>query len=399
MLENITQKLPLLALTSFLFLMSVNGWMMHRFNLNISIGIYFAACILVFIYRAEFLEYLYERLQKKFLDIDFLILTFLLLHFIVNQQISIPGISFGFLFIFCGSLARASPKKSREVIAHSLFISAVISSLGVLIGLVEGMIGNSIIFTTIQPQNYPSPILKIFNNLFMTNWVYQISGFQLSINYTAYILIGGLASTSFMEDTSKSKNFFIGLFILALILCQAKIGYLFLSFLGIKIALNSPYKFLILISFLYLMLTHLTINHTENVLEIAHYFKSQIFSWGSYDFYVSFFSWLKISAFEYLVSVNWFFGNYNEFIKSISADPHSFWLSLILIGGPVTAVLMLIKFIKVEKGYREVNSKKSALFFASFYALIVETIVWDAFDAPIFWIIFLTLPMMIAEKN
>ena len=127
--------------------------------------------------------------------------------------------------------------------------------------------------------------------------------------------------------------------------------------------------------------------------------ESQIFSWGSYDFYVSFFSWLKISAFEYLVSVNWFFGNYDEFIKTISADPHSFWISLILIGGPVTALLMLIKFIKVEKGYREINSKKSALLFASFYALIVETIVWDAFDAPIFWIIFLTIPMMIPEKN
>jgi hypothetical protein len=399
MLENIRQKLPLLALTGFLFLMSANGWMMHRFDLNISIGIYFSVCILVLIYRAEFLEYLYERLQKNIFDIDFLILAFLLLHFVVNQEVSITGISFGFLFIFFSSLARANPRKNREIISHSLFISAIISSLGVLIGLVEGMIGNSIIFTTIQPPNYPSPILKIFNNLFMTNWVYQISGFQLSINYTAYILIGGLASTSFMEDASKYKNFFISIFILALILCQAKIGYLFLSFLGIKVILNSPYKFLILVSCFYLILTHLTINHAENVLEITHYFKSQIFSWGSYDFYVSFFSWLKISAFEYLVSVNWFFGNYDEFIKTISADPHSFWVSLILIGGPVTALLMLIKFIKVEKGYREINSKKSALLFASFYALIVETIVWDAVDAPIFWIIFLTIPMIIPEKN
>ena len=233
MLENIRQKLPLLALTGFLFLMSANGWMMHRFDLNISIGIYFSVCILVLIYRAEFLGYLYERLQKNIFDIDFLILAFLLLHFVVNQEVSITGISFGFLFIFFSSLARANSRKNREIFAHSLFISAIISSLGVLIGLVEGMIGNSIIFTTIQPQNYPSPILKIFNNLFMTNWVYQISGFQLSINYTAYILIGGLASTSFMGDASKYKNFFISIFILALILCQAKIGYLFLSLIHI----------------------------------------------------------------------------------------------------------------------------------------------------------------------
>jgi len=307
------------------------------------------------------------------------------------------GVSFGFLYIFCSSLSRAS-EKTCKIFVHSLFISAILCSVGVLIGLIEGIIGNSSVFVTIQPPNYPSPILNIFNSLFMTNWIYQISGFQFSINYTAYVLIGGLASIHFIEINKHFKNFFIGIFIFSLILCQAKIGYLFLTFAGIKLISKSPYKFLVITSFLYLLLTHITINHSDNILEITHYFRTLVYSIGSYDFYISFFTWLKISSIEYLASVNWFFGKYNEFINIILAEPHSFWISLILVAGPMTTILILIKFIKVEKSYREALDKGSPLFFASFYTFIIETIVWDAFDSPVFWIVIIIFPIMVIKN-
>jgi len=211
-------------------------------------------------------------------------------------------------------------------------------------------------------------------------------------------LIGGLASIHFIEINKHFKNFFIGIFIFSLILCQAKIGYLFLTFAGIKLISKSPYKFLVITSFLYLLLTHITINHSDNILEITHYFRTLVYSIGSYDFYISFFTWLKISSIEYLASVNWFFGKYNEFINIILAEPHSFWISLILVAGPMTTILILIKFIKVEKSYREALDKGSPLFFASFYTFIIETIVWDAFDSPVFWIVIIIFPIMVIKN-
>ena len=60
---------------------------------------------------------------------------------------------------------------------------------------------------------------------------------------------------------------------------------------------------------------------------------------------------------------------------------------------------MLVKFIAVERKYRETNGMQSTLFFAAFYALIIETVVWDAFDAPIFWLICLTIPVLLKEKS
>jgi len=397
MLENTIQKLRTIILTCFLFLMSAKGWVEHRFDLNISIEIYILTFTLVFLFRDELSKYLLNCFRKNIFEIDFLIIVFLLLHFVATQEITVVGVSFGFLYIFCSSLSRAS-EKTCKIFVHSLFISAILCSVGVLIGLIEGIIGNSSVFVTIQPPNYPSPILNIFNSLFMTNWIYQISGFQFSINYTAYVLIGGLASIHFIEINKHFKNFFIGIFIFSLILCQAKIGYLFLTFAGIKLISKSPYKFLVITSFLYLLLTHITINHSDNILEITHYFRTLVYSIGSYDFYISFFTWLKISSIEYLASVNWFFGKYNEFINIILAEPHSFWISLILVAGPMTTILILIKFIKVEKSYREALDKGSPLFFASFYTFIIETIVWDAFDSPVFWIVIIIFPIMVIKN-
>ena len=394
-----TQKLQLIVLSSFLIMMSMHGWLIDRFAFNISMGIYFTTSILAYSYRAELLAYAYERFQQNIFDIDFLILASLTLHFIINYNVSINGLSFAVLFILFSSVARSRDQWNKQVVIYSILITAILCAIGVMIGFIEGVMGNSIIFNTIQPPNYPSPVLKIFNSLFSTNWSYQISGFQFSINYTAYLLIGGLATIGLTDQNQEFKNICIVIFVSALILSQAKIGYLFLTFCGIRIFFNSPYKLLIVISFSYLTLSHLTINHIETVLENAHYFKSKIFLLGNYEFYVSFFSWLKISAFHYLNASHWFFGNYNEFIATVSAEPHSLWVSLILIGGPITTLLMLIKFIAVERNYRETDSMKSTLFFAAFYALIVETVVWDAFDAPIFWLIFLTIPMLLKEKS
>ena len=206
MLINMTQKLQLIALSSFLIMMSIKGWLVDRFDFNISIGIYFTICILAYSYKAELLAYAYERFQKNILDVDFLILAFLTLHFIINYHVSLNGLSFAFLFILFSSVARSRDQWNKQVVIYSILITAILCAIGVMIGFIEAVMGNSAIFNTTQPLNYPSPVLKIFNSLFSTNWTYQISGFQFSINYTAYLLIGGLAAIGLTDQNQEFKN-------------------------------------------------------------------------------------------------------------------------------------------------------------------------------------------------
>ena len=148
-----------------------------------------------------------------------------------------------------------------------------------------------------------------------------------------------------------------------------------------------------------IILTHLTINNSDVLIANSHYFRSILFSLGEYNFYLSFFSWLKISAVEYFNSTLWFFGNYDDFVKFIGADPHSFWVSMLLIGGPITTLMLLIKFIQSERQYRENSKNASAIFFAAYYTFIVESLSWDALDAPIFWIIFFMIPAITLRIN
>lgn len=370
--------------------MSAYGWMIEKLDINISLIIYFLIFCLFFLFKNEVIFYNTELFKKKFISIDFLILLSLLIHFIINQSVSIPGLSFAALFILFGSLGKSNTQNNKNIVVKSVIIAGFITVIGVLIGYAEGLLGNHTIFYTIQPPNYPSPVLNSFNVFFDTNWQYQISGFQLSINYTAYMLIAALSLIDFMRGSRMIKIISSLVLIFALILSQAKVGFLFLALLMIKKFYNFFYVFLIPITLGYLFLAHFTISHSEVTIENMHYFRSKIFSLGDFDFYLSFFSWLKLSAFEYLHSVKWFYGNYYALLDLISADPHSFWISLVLISGPISTILVAIKFFKIEKKVRDARSTLPSIFYIGVYTLLIESLIWDAYDAPIFWIILLS---------
>lgn len=397
--KNFDNTLRVLAMSTLLILISTKGWLQESYDLNLSLTIYFTIFFLFFFFQEEIYLYLLHKFRANFYSLDFLIIFFLLLHIIINQSISTHALSFGIFFIFFSAITFSNKKQNIEIMLISLLIAGIISLGGVIVGFLEGLIGTSTKFINVEPQNYPSPMIKVFNYIFAADWRYQISGLHISINYTAYVLIAGLAAISTLDEKRKFKKLIMIFFIFGLLLSQAKIGYLFLTFLVIKSFLSNKYFFLILISAGYLVLTHLTINNSDNTILNSHYFRSLLFSLGDYDFYLSFFSWLKISAIQYLNSSLWFFGNYDEFINIVVADPHSFWISMILIGGPITTFLILIKFIKSEKNYRVNSKNESAILFATYYSFIVESFTWDALDAPIFWIIFFIAPLIIVRKD
>jgi hypothetical protein len=72
---------------------------------------------------------------------------------------------------------------------------------------------------------------------------------------------------------------------------------------------------------------------------------------------------------------------------------------MLLIGGPITTTLLLIKFIKSERQYRENSKNGSAIIFAAYYTFMVESLTWDSLDAPIFWIIFFIAPAIILRQT
>lgn len=379
--------------------MSASGWMLEKLDLNINLIIYFLLFYLFFLFRNELISYVTYLFKKKLASIDTLILISILLHFAINKSILVPGLSFTALFIFFSSLGSSNRKKNMNIVLKSIMIVSFLTVIGVLIGYAKGIQGSPSIFYTVQPHNYPSPTLDLFNTIFGTNWKYQISGFQLSINYTAYMLIAALALIDFTNTSKLLKMISYVIIIFALILSQAKVGYLFLALIIVNKFRNFFYTFLILISCGYLMLAHFTISHSEMLIENAHYFRERIFSFGDYDVYLSFFSWLKLVALEYLHSVKWFFGDYYKLVDLISADPHSFWISLLLISGPISTALVVIKFFKIEKKIRANRASLPSIFYIGVYTLLVETLIWDAFDAPIFWIILLSSTSLFLTKE
>lgn len=370
--------------------MSAYGLLITKLDINIALIIYFLFFCLFFLFKNEVILYKKALFKNQLISIDFLILLSLLLHFIINRGVSMPGLSFAALFVLFSSLGKSNTQNNKNIVVNSVMIAGFITVIGVLIGYAEALLGNPTIFQTIQPSNYPSPVFNLFNTFLDTNWQYQISGFQLSINYTAYMLIAALSLVDFMRGSRMIKMISSTVLIFALILSQAKVGFLFLALLIIKKFYNFFYPFLISISLGYLFLAHFTIIHSEVVIENMHYFRSKIFSIGDFDFYLSFFSWLKLSAFEYLHSVKWFYGNYYALLDLISADPHTFWISLVLISGPISTILVAIKFFKIEKKVRDARNTLPSIFYIGVYTLLIESLLWDAYDAPIFWIILLS---------
>ena len=370
--------------------MSAFGLLIEKLDINIALIIYFLFFCLFFLFKNEVILYKKALFKNQLISIDFLILLSLLLHFIINRGVSTAGLSFAALFVLFSSLGKSNTQNNKNILVNSVMIAGFITLIGVLIGYAEVLLGNPTIFQTIQPANYPSPVFNLFNTFFDTNWQYQISGFQLSINYTAYMLIAALSLVDFMRGSRMIKMISSTVLIFAIILSQAKVGFLFLALLIIKKFYNFFYPFLISISLGYLFLAHITIIHSEVAIESMHYFRSKIFSIGGYDFYLSFFSWLKLSAFEYLHSVKWFYGNHYALFDLISADPHSFWISLVVISGPISTILVAIKFFKIEEKVRDARNTLPSIFYIGVYTLLIESLIWDAYDAPIFWIILLS---------
>jgi len=400
MLLKSTDYLLFIFGTVLLFFFSSTLWFENYF-FNTKPIIYIIFIIFILSNTNNLFKYLLKVLRENLKNLDFFIIIAILLHFFIQRRINYYGISFLALYILISSLSpymRESNSKVYKLILNCIFFSGLMSLTGVYFGFLESLFLETDVFHKYQPAGYPNPTSDFLNKITGFSLSNHISGFQNSINYSAYIIISCLGILNFMQyKTSLKKNLRVFL-IIGLILTQAKIGLLFLMILiCMKLTTkfqNTPKFFLIFaICISYLFLTHITIINSNTVIISSMYYREFIFNFLNMDFYLSLFSWLKVISLEYLLSTNIFFTDLNNFFKlSEGYEPHSLFFSCSFFGGLFFALLVLIRLIKNLSIYFLSNHYRDIYFSIALCVFFVESFVWDSYDAPIFWLIILLSP-------
>ena len=383
--------------TLLLFFFSSTLWFENYF-FNTKPLIYTIFSIFIILNRKSIYTYLLNTFRENFKNIDFIIIISIFTHFLIQEKLNLYAISFLTLYTFIRALYEHSVKSeidTLKLVFNCILISGIISVAGLYFGLIESIFLETNIFHQNQPLGYPNPTSKIINEITGFNLSNHISGFQTSINYSAYIIISCLGVLNFAEYRDSTKRKIRLTLITALVLTQAKIGFLYFSIL-IILKIADKYKKtpkLLLITFTclgYLFLTHFTF--VESGTEIMHtkYYREFYFNFLNLDYYLSLFSWLKTISFEYLMSNNIFLVDLNGFLNfSQNFEPHSLFFSCVFFGGLGFAFFLLIRLILILLNYFLSDTNKESYFSALLCAFFIESFLWDSYDSPIFWLIML----------
>ena len=409
MLLKATDYLLFVIGTTLLFFFSSTLWF-ETYFFNTKPIIYIIFLIFILLNTTNLFKYLLKVLRDNFKNLDFFIITAILLHFLIQRRINYYGISFLTLYVFIGSLSpymMESNSRVCKLILNCIFFSGMISLTGVYLGFLESLFLDTNAFHHYQPPGYPNPTSDFLNNITGFRLSNHISGFQTSINYSAYIIISCLGILNFMQYKTSLKKILRVYLIIGLILTQAKIGLLFMMILIVmKITTNfqNTSKFLLIfaICICYLLLTHITVIDSNSVIVSSKYYREFVFSFLNMDFYLSLFSWLKVISLKYLFSSNIVFTDLNNFFKfSGGYEPHSLFFSCSFFGGLFFALLVFIRLIKNLSIYFLSNHYRDIYFSIALCVFFVESFVWDSYDAPIFWLIILLSPYFkhIIKKN
>jgi hypothetical protein len=400
MLLKVTDYFLLIIGSILLFLFSSTLWFENYF-FNTKPIIYIIFIIFIILNITNLFKYLLKVLRENFKNLDFFIIISILLHFLIQRRINYYGISFLALYVFISSLSpymRESNSRVYKLILSCIFFSGMMSLTGVYLGFLESLFLDTGTFHQYQPPGYPNPTSDFLYKITGFSLSNHISGFQISINYSAYIIISCLGVLNFMQYKTSLKKILRVFLIIGLILIQAKIGFLFMMILivmHITKKFQRPVKFLLIFSICicYLLLTHITVIDSNSVIVSSKYYREFVFSFLNMDFYLSLFSWLKVISLKYLLSSNIFFTDLNGFFKlSEGNEPHSLFFSSSFFGGLIFASLVTIRLINNLSKYFLSNLERDIYFSTLLCVFCIESILWDSYDAPIFWLIILLSP-------
>jgi hypothetical protein len=344
-------------------------------------------------------SYLTYAYKEKFRQVDFLIFFSLLIFFLIQKSISFEALSFIGLFLLISSHAFEADRRpyTFNLIFKGILYSSLVSLLGVYLGFFESLFFDSTLFYLYQGENYPNPVLAFFKEAFGIV-LSSNSGFQISINYSAYILISCIGVLNLLNIQQPIKRVLKYLLFIGLVLTFAKVAYLFIS---IVITLHlikgegNIFKILSIssLAIAYLFLTHITLINSEALITDYKYYRLLIGNYLGMDFYLSLFAWLKAQAIDYI---------YQNNIASISLagfkgtsggiDPHSLFFYSALTGGYLFAVLVLIKVFVNMLSFASLDVKKDKYFLSLLIVFFIESFIWDPNNTPVFWIVVLFCP-------
>ena len=400
-MNNISERkdnILVFFISTLLFLFGSKGWI--ELNLvNIRVWIYLFFFLFFIMSYQNIFSYLTYAYKEKFRQVDFLIFFSLLVFFLIQESISFEALSFIGLFLLISSHASEADRRpyTFNLIFKGILYSSLVSLLGVYLGFFESLFFDSTLFHLYQGENYPNPVLAYFKEAFGIV-LSSNSGFQISINYSAYILISCIGVLNLLNIQQPIKRVLKYLLFIGLVLTFAKVAYLFIS---IVITLHlikgegSIFKILSIssLAIAYLFLTHITLINSEALITDYKYYRLLIGNYLGMDFYLSLFAWLKVQAIDYI---------YQNNIASISLagfkgtnggiDPHSLFFYSALTGGYLFAVLVLIKGFVNMLSFASLEVKKDKYFLSLLIVFFVESFIWDPNNTPVFWIVVLFCP-------
>lgn len=400
-MNNISERkdnILVFFISTLLFLFGSKGWIESNL-VNIKVWIYLFFFLFFIMSYQNIFSYLTHAYKEKFRQVDFLIFFSLLIFFLIQKSISFEALSFIGLFLLISSHAFVADRRPYifNLIFKGILYSSLVSLLGVYLGFFESLFFDSTLFHLYQGENYPNPVLAFFKEAFGIV-LSSNSGFQISINYSAYILISCIGVLNLLNIQQPIKRVLKYLLFIGLVLTFAKVAYLFIS---IVITLHlikgegSIFKILSIssLAIAYLFLTHITLINSEALITDYKYYRLLIGNYLGMDFYLSLFAWLKVQAIDYI---------YQNNIASISLagfkgtsggiDPHSLFFYSALTGGYLFAVLVLIKVFVNMLSFASLEVKKDKYFLSLLIVFFIESFIWDPNNTPVFWIVVLFCP-------
>ena len=400
-MNNISERkdnILVFFISILLFLFGSKGWIESNL-VNIRVWIYLFFFLFFIMSYQNIFSYLTYAYKEKFRQVDFLIFFSLLIVFLIQKSISFEALSFIGLFLLISSHAFEADRRpyTFNLIFKGILYSSLVSLLGVYLGFFESLFFDSTLFHLYQGVNYPNPVLAFFKEAFGIV-LSSNSGFQISINYSAYILISCIGVLNLLNIQQPIKRVLKYLLFIGLVLTFAKVAYLFISIvitLHIIKGEGNIFKILSIssLAIAYLFLTHITLINSEALITDYKYYRLLIGNNLGMDFYLSLFAWLKVQAIDYI---------YQNNIASISLagfkgasegiDPHSLFFYSALTGGYLFAVLVLIKVFVNMLSFASLDVKKDKYFLSLLIVFFIESFIWDPNNTPVFWIVVLFCP-------
>jgi hypothetical protein len=400
-MNNISERkdnILVFFISTLFFLFASKGWIESNL-VNIRVWIYLFFFLFLIMSYQNIFSYLTYAYKEKFRQVDFLIFFSLLVFFLIQKSISFEALSFIGLFLLISSHAFEADRRpyTFNLIFKGILYSSLVSLLGVYLGFFESLFFDSTLFHLYQGDNYPNPVLAFFKEAFGIV-LSSNSGFQISINYSAYILISCIGIVNLLNIQQPIKRVLKYFLFIGLVLTFAKVAYLFILIVITLHLIKGEGNILKILSIsslaiAYLFLTHITFINSEALITDYKYYRLLIGNYLGMDFYLSLFAWLKVQAIDYIHQNNIASISLAGFkVASGGIDPHSLFFYSALTGGYLFAVLVLIKVFVNMLSFASLDVKKDKYFLSLLIVFFIESFVWDPNNTPVFWIVVLFCP-------